>query len=413
MSGRGESARSDYVQARLDAILSGAATSSSDRPPVEGATVLSARRRLPIPVLAEAMGPPRRGRARGGAAEGARRPGGGVETLIWSSDAAAERPASVTGWSESADVPGPWARSADPRGSWPGSDEPTEPLDLPPDPAETPGSPDPSGRVGRSGPTGRVERSGVDDDGRAGTSAGRVATEEGRWTTAPEDDRAVRVTIPRLTRRHLAVLATVLALAVAFSAFLLLRARADPVPVVTATPVTPEAQQGGPAPVAPSPSPTPVPTLVVHVLGAVREPGVVELPAGSRVTDAIKAAGGLEDDADPGELNLAQPLQDGQQVHVSEQGEDSEVRGPGAVGEDGGGGGAAGGSGAGGTGQLLDLNSATAAQLEELPGVGPVTAQKILAWREEHGRFSRVEELQEVSGIGPKSYAEIAPHVRV
>ncbi|RCK68062.1 hypothetical protein DT076_17840 [Desertihabitans brevis] len=402
------------MQARLDAILSGAATSSG-RPPVEGATVLSARRRLPIPVLAEAMGPPRRGRARDGAAEGARRAGGGVETLIRSSDAAAERPAPVTGWSESADVPGSWARSADPHGSWPGSDEPTEPLDLPPHPAEAPGSPDPSGpsgRVGRSGPTGRVERSGVDDDWRAGTSAGRDAAAEDRWTSAPEDDRAVRVTIPRLTRRHLAVLATVLALAVAFSAFLLLRARADPVPVVTATPVTPEAQQGGPPPAGPSPSPTPVPTLVVHVLGAVREPGVVELPAGSRVADAIEAAGGLEDDADPGELNLAQPLQDGQQVHVSEQGEDSEVRGPGS---DGGGGGGAvgGGSGGGGTGQLLDLNSATAAQLEELPGVGPVTAEKILAWREEHGRFSRVEELQEVSGIGPKSYAEIAPHVRV
>ena len=62
---------------------------------------------------------------------------------------------------------------------------------------------------------------------------------------------------------------------------------------------------------------------------------------------------------------------------------------------------------------MIDLNRATQAELEALPGVGPVTAAKILAWRTEHGRFSRVEELQEVSGIGPKTYAQIAPHVRV
>jgi competence protein ComEA len=62
---------------------------------------------------------------------------------------------------------------------------------------------------------------------------------------------------------------------------------------------------------------------------------------------------------------------------------------------------------------VLDLNMATAQELDTLPGVGPVTAAKIISWREEHGRFSRVEELQEVDGIGPKTYAELAPHVRV
>ena len=131
--------------------------------------------------------------------------------------------------------------------------------------------------------------------------------------------------------------------------------------------------------------------------------------------DAIEAAGGLRAGARLGDLNLAQPLVDGQQLVVGkDSGGRSEVRGgAGAPG----GGGSPGSAGAAGTtgnpGSPLDLNTATAVQLDTLPGVGPVTATKIIAWREEHGRFSRVEELQEVSGIGPKTYAEIAPHCRV
>lgn len=225
----------------------------------------------------------------------------------------------------------------------------------------------------------------------------------------PEQDRAVTLTLPRLTRRHLGVLAGVLALAVAFSAFLILRARADSEPVVLASPAaaSPVAPPGAPASPTGSTSPTPAAELVVHVLGAVNEPGVVRLPVGSRVVDAIEAAGGLTKAARPGQLNLAQVLTDGQQVVVSDEADKSQVR------DGGSGGGGAPSGGSAGPGELLDLNSATAAQLEELPGVGPVTAQKIIAWRTEHGKFSRIEELQEVSGIGPKSYAEIAPHVRV
>ena len=144
--------------------------------------------------------------------------------------------------------------------------------------------------------------------------------------------------------------------------------------------------------------------LVVHVLGAVSDPGLVRLPENSRVQDAIDAAGGLTGRADPGELNLAQPLADGQQLVIGTKGDPAgEVR-------DGGESGA--GSGASAT-ATLDLNRANQVQLEELPGVGPVTAQAILTWREQHGRFSRIEELQEVDGIGPKTYAQIAPHVRV
>jgi len=148
---------------------------------------------------------------------------------------------------------------------------------------------------------------------------------------------------------------------------------------------------------------------VVHVLGAVRSPGLVTLAAQSRVQDAVDAAGGFTRRADPGELNLAQVLQDGQQVVIG-----TDDRPAGQVRGSAGAAGGASGSGSPASGAtVLDLNQADATQLEELPGVGPVTAAGIISWREEHGRFNRVEELQEVDGVGPKTYAQIAPHVRV
>ena len=123
--------------------------------------------------------------------------------------------------------------------------------------------------------------------------------------------------------------------------------------------------------------------------------------------DAIDAAGGLLPAADPGEINLAQPLGDGQQVLIGTSAHPSgEVRQTGA-------GSGTTATGTGEPGGQIDLNSATAGQLDTLPGVGPVTVERIIAWRSEHRRFSRVEELQEVDGIGPKTYAQIAPHVRV
>jgi len=207
----------------------------------------------------------------------------------------------------------------------------------------------------------------------------------------------------RFGRMHLGVICALLLLSVMAAGWLLLRARpvavASPGDVVTVATPSQSAASATPS-MAKSAS-----KIVVHVLGAVRRPGLVRLPENARVQDAIDAADGLTRQADPGELNLAQLLSDGQQVLIGT------ARHPaGEVREQPGSGDASSGPTAQGA---LDLNRANQAQLEELPEVGPVTAQAILAWRQEHGRFTRIEELQEVDGIGPKTYGQIAPHVRV
>jgi competence protein ComEA len=134
-----------------------------------------------------------------------------------------------------------------------------------------------------------------------------------------------------------------------------------------------------------SPTATPSP-VTVYVTGAVSQPGVVQVPAGGRVQDAVSAAGGLARDADPERVNLAAPLSDGQHLHVPAVGE---MTGP--VGTD----------GSGSTRlQLININTATVEELVALPGVGDVTASNILAYREEHGPFATIEEVMNVPGIG-------------
>jgi comEA protein len=164
--------------------------------------------------------------------------------------------------------------------------------------------------------------------------------------------------------------------------------------------------------------PTGAAVLLVHVVGQVRRPGVVRLPPGSRVLDAAQAAGGATTSADLNHLNLARPVADGEQIVVPKPGDSVAVAGgPGAGGPDAGGV-APGASGqgsasAGSAGGIVDLNTADATALDSLPGVGPVIAQRILDWRTQHGRFSSVDELGEVSGIGDKLLAQIGPKVRV
>lgn len=145
--------------------------------------------------------------------------------------------------------------------------------------------------------------------------------------------------------------------------------------------------------------------VVVHVVGQVRRPGLVVLPTGGRVGDALAKAGGALPGADLTALNLARPLVDGEQVRVPRPGEAPPPAPPGPSGGSGGG-------GAGATGPV-NLNTASAAALEELPGVGPVLAQRIVDWRTEHGRFTSVDELGEVSGIGEKMFAQLQDKVTV
>ena len=158
-------------------------------------------------------------------------------------------------------------------------------------------------------------------------------------------------------------------------------------------------------------SPSPSGKVTVHVAGSVADPGVVTLAAGSRVDDALAAAGGTKGDADLAAINLARPLEDGEQVYVPEPGETGGGAAvPGGEAAAAGGGAAPGGAAAGGK---IDLNGADVTTLETLPGVGPVLAQRIVDWRTEHGGFSSVDELGEVSGIGEKTFADLAPEVTV
>ena len=162
------------------------------------------------------------------------------------------------------------------------------------------------------------------------------------------------------------------------------------------------------ATVSASASSAPLGEVTVHVRGRVSRPGVVTLPAGSRVVDAIEAAGGVKAGASIGALNLARLLVDGEQVAVGVKGaQDDPSDGP----SSGTGGDSSDGPSEGGG--LVDLNAATASELEELPGIGPVLAERIVQWREDNGRFTDVEVLGEVSGIGDALMAQLRPLVRV
>ncbi|MET3803874.1 competence protein ComEA [Nakamurella sp. UYEF19] len=169
---------------------------------------------------------------------------------------------------------------------------------------------------------------------------------------------------------------------------------------------------GGVLPTSPA---TSVGIIVVSVTGAVHRPGLVRLVAGARVADAIDKAGGATAAANLTGLNLAEKLTDGASVVVAEVGV-AGSDGDGSTVSGGGGQGVSGGSSpttTGGPTAKVDLNTTDVAGLDALPGVGPVTAAGIIAWRDKNGRFTSVEQLQEIPGIGPAKFAALSPLVTV
>ena len=173
--------------------------------------------------------------------------------------------------------------------------------------------------------------------------------------------------------------------------------------------------------VATSTSSTSVPEVVVQAAGQVQRPGVYRMGPGDRVDDLVSKAGGFTAKADVDRVNLAAPLADGERVWVPSQGEDAP---PPVVAGSGGGASASGTSGGGaGAGPTaggapaptgpVDLNTATAEELDSLPGVGPATAAAILGYRTEHGRFSSVDDLLDVRGIGDAKLEQLRPLVTV
>jgi len=173
-------------------------------------------------------------------------------------------------------------------------------------------------------------------------------------------------------------------------------------PAVDPAPVLGAAVSSAPAAATVPPSPSTAAAagsvVVVAVVGQVVSPGLVTLPAGSRVADALAAAGGLLPEADPASVNAAALVTDGQQIAVGVPGAGPAPAADGTPAVAGG---------------PVDLNTATVADLDTLPGIGPVLAQRIVDHRTESGAFTSVEQLDDVSGIGPALYAEVSPLVTV
>ncbi|WP_437033312.1 helix-hairpin-helix domain-containing protein [Streptomyces sp. enrichment culture] len=227
-----------------------------------------------------------------------------------------------------------------------------------------------------------------------------------------------------LERRNVIALTVVFVIAVAFAAHHFWSGRTQPVrapEVLRAASSHPPAGGNGvrgaeagsdAVSVAQPPTGSSAPGIVVDVSGKVRDPGVHRLPAGSRVEDALRAAGGVRPGTKTDGLNRARFLVDGEQVVVG-----GPVPPPGTGGTGGapaGAGGPGGSGGPGGAGPVtpVSLNTATADQLDTLPGVGPVLAQHIIDYRTRHGGFRSVDELREVNGIGDRRFADLRNLVR-
>lgn len=295
--------------------------------------------------------------------------------------------------------------------------------------------------LGAATATGRADEPPGDGAGdsagdTAGDSVGSDGCEQrdpgsvlGRWQPPVQQGWAERVRADP-GRAGVALLTLIAAVAVMITVFTMLRDGAEPVAAVPLPPV----QMATSATAAPAGSAGSVPppesgppdrsagpaaddgALVVSVVGLVRTPGLVTLAPGARIADALHAAGDPLDGADTVGLNLARRVADGEQIVVAAPPPPGAAPpagssvSPGAAGP-------AEPPAAPGTSAApsvaVDLNTATVAQLDDLPGVGPVTAAAIVAWRDSHGRFTSVDQLGEVDGIGPARLARLRPLVHV
>lgn len=239
----------------------------------------------------------------------------------------------------------------------------------------------------------KVDRLGVADETRADIARRRLAQLAASFDAElPPPADAPDVVRPqrRLELPHVKVLATLATAGAVLLVWWLLSARPQ---TTTAETPLPFAASSAPA----KPDQPPAGELVIDVVGKVNKPGIVTIPKGSRVYEAIEAAGGLKGKVDTTALNMARVLADGEQLLVGL--EPAAVPGGATTGE--------------AATAKINLNSATAEQLDTLPGVGPVTAQSILSWRTENGRFGSIDDLLEVKGIGDSTLAELRDLVTV
>ncbi|MFF0345500.1 helix-hairpin-helix domain-containing protein [Kribbella sp. NPDC004875] len=248
----------------------------------------------------------------------------------------------------------------------------------------------------------------------------------GGWI--PEQVRPERLRDARwtITPRHVVVLVVILAAGLTWAGWSLFRARPETLPdtrpsiAITGSPVNPQegnspepgqtagANQspGGPSGTNQSPGAAATPgqaLVVVHVAGKVRHPGLIRAPAGSRVADVLTLAGGALRGVDLTTLNLARQVTDGEQILVGQPNQPPPSNPSAATSS----------TPSAAANVSVNLNTATLDQLDALPGVGPVLAQRILDFRTQNGPFTTVDQLQEVPGVGPKKFDSLKPHVHL
>ncbi|KAB8140502.1 ComEA family DNA-binding protein [Chloroflexia bacterium SDU3-3] len=202
--------------------------------------------------------------------------------------------------------------------------------------------------------------------------------------------------LPEWLRQRPTIIASIVLVLAALGALLLLGQRSSGATFSAGEAVSlPTSELEGSQDEEEEPTATLAPEIVVSISGEVMDPDAYQLPANARVKDLVMAAGGLSEQADAAQINLAQRLSDEQHVHIPKLGSAPPA------------------TSAAGEGGKLNINIASAAQLEDLPGIGEVMAGNIIDYRTAHGAFQKIEDLQHVNGLGKNVYDKIAPLITI